>query len=211
LADDQAGPVGRATRGPLATFDPSREDDAPQQRRSPVPRRRRAEPEDDSSNHAPPPAVAEAMLDAIGLVAPPTAAAGYQYLPPPRVNVHGLRLTLPWKIEDPELRRVCARAVFEARCGRLWFARRPVTLKGTRSCWLESVMLGEDGAPLDRSDAFRLPWREARQRVHAAVLTDMVGQVPVRCLWRGLPDLPKMLKHTKAGAILEEIERQPAR
>jgi hypothetical protein len=150
------------------------------------------------------------MLDAIGLVAPSAAVAERWQAPPP-VNVHGLRLTPVWKIDDPEMRRLCARAVFEARCGRLWFARRPAALKGTRSCWLESVMLGEDGAPLDRSDAFRLPWREARRQVHAAVLTDMVEQVPVRCLWRGLPDLPKMLKHTKAGEILEAIERKPGR
>jgi hypothetical protein len=154
------------------------------------------------------------MLDAIGLVAPglvaPADAAG-RWQPPPRVKVHGLRLTPVWKIDDPEMRRVCARAVFEARCGRLWFARRPMALKGTRSCWLETVMLGEDGVPLDRSDAFRLPWREARQRVHAAVLTDMATQASVRCLWRGLPDLPKMLKHTKASELLEQIERKPAR
>jgi hypothetical protein len=150
------------------------------------------------------------MLDAIGLV-PASADAAEHWQPPPPVNVHGLRLTPPWKIDDPEMRRLGARAVFEARCGRLWFARRPVALKGTRSCWLETVVLGEDGAPLDRSDAFRLPWREAKQHVHAAVLTDMTEQVPVRCLWRGLPDLPKMLKHTWAGEILEEIERKPGR
>lgn len=107
--------------------------------------------------------------------------------------------------------QLCARAVFEARCGRLWFARRPVALKGRRSCWLEAVVLAEDGAPLDRSDAFRLPWREARQQVHAAMLTDMVAQVPVRCLWRGRPDLPKGLKLAKAGETLKEIERKPAR
>lgn len=47
--------------------------------------------------------------------------------------------------------------------------------------------------------------------VHAAVLTDMIAQVPVRCLWRGVPDLPKGLKHTKAGEILEQIERKPRR
>jgi hypothetical protein len=153
--------------------------------------------------------VAEALLDAIGLVPAPAATAEDQH--PTPGNVHRLRLTPAWKIDDPELRRLGARAVFEARCGRLWFARRPVTLKGRRPCWLETVMLAEDGAPLDRSDAFRLPWREARQRVHAAVLTDMIEQVPVRCLWRGLPDLPKGLKHTKAGEILEAIARQPGR
>jgi hypothetical protein len=43
------------------------------------------------------------------------------------------------------------------------------------------------------------------------VLTDLIEQVPVRCLWRGLPDLPKGLKHTKAAEILEEIERKPGR
>src|SRR5512134_3164178 len=125
-----------------------------------MPRRRRAEPEDDSSNHSPPPAVAEAMLDAIGLIAPGLAAEDKGQDHPAPGNVHGLRLTPVWKIEDPETRRLGARAVLEARCGRLWFARRPVTLKGTRSCWLETVMLGEDGMPLDRSDVFRLPWRE---------------------------------------------------
>ena len=184
-----------------------------------MPRRRRAEPDDDSSNEgtnhrSPPPAVAEALLDAIGLAAPspvgPADAAERQHLPPGG-SVHDLRLTPVWKIEDPETRRLCARAVLEARCGRLWFARRPVTLKGRRSCWLETVMLGEDGVPLDRSDAFRLPWREARRRMHAAVLIDMATQQPVCCLWRGLPDLPKGLKHTKAAEVLEEIERKPAR
>jgi hypothetical protein len=115
--------------------------------------------------------VAEAMLDAIGLVAPglvgPADAAEQRWQPPPRVNVHGLRLTPPWKIEDPELRRVCARAVFEARCGRLWFCRRPIALKGRRPCWLETVVLAEDGMPLERGEALKLPWRKARQRLHA--------------------------------------------
>jgi hypothetical protein len=36
--------------------------------------------------------VAEAMLDAIGLVAP-SATVAERWQPPPRVNVHGLRLT----------------------------------------------------------------------------------------------------------------------
>jgi hypothetical protein len=83
--------------------------------------------------------------------------------------------------------------------------------QGRRSCWLEAVVLAEDGAPLERGEALRLPWREARRQAHAAVLIDMVAQVPTFCLWRGLPDLPKGLKLTAAAEILEEIECRPAR
>lgn len=188
-----------------------------------MPRRRRAIPDDTPSNHgggdtdcSPPPALAEALLDAIGLVAPglvgpADAAEDKSQSTTPGVSMHGLRLTPPWKIEDPELRRLCARAVLEARCGRLWFCRRPVTIEGRRGCWLETVVLGEDGVPLDRSNAFRLPWREARRHAHAAVLIDITTQAPVRCLWRGRPDLPKGLKLAAAAGVLEEIEREPTR
>ncbi len=98
--------------------------------------------------------------------------------------------------------------MLEARCGRLWHARRPVVLEGARG-WLETVLLGEDGVPLERRDALRLPWHEARQHEHAAVLLDMAAQAPVRCFWRGRPDLPKGLKLGAAAPVLEEIERGP--
>jgi hypothetical protein len=150
--------------------------------------------------------VAEALLDAIGFVPAPADAAERQ-----QPNVHRLQLTPVWTIEDPELRQLGARAVSEARCGRLWFCRRPVTLQGRRSCWLETVVLAEDGVPLERGEVLKLPWREVHRQAHAAVLIDMATQVPVRCLWRGLPDLPKGLKLTAAAKILEEIERRPGR
>ena len=76
--------------------------------------------------------------------------------------------------------------------------------------WLESVLLDEDGRPLERREAVRLPWPEARRHAHAAVLTDMGTQTVVRCLWRGRPDLPKGLKLGAAAAILAEIEHGPA-
>jgi hypothetical protein len=159
--------------------------------------------------------VAEVLLDAIGLVAPslmgPAGTIAPQQPPPAGVSVHGLRLTPSWKIEDPELRRLGTRAVLEARCGRLWFCPRPVTLKGARSGWLETVVLAGDGVPLEWGKALRLPWREARRHAHVAVLIDMIAQVPAHCLWRGLPDLPKGLKLAKAAAILEGIECKPAR
>ena len=188
-----------------------------------MPRRRRAEPDDippatdEGRTHPPPPAVAEILLDAIGLaVLSDTGPGGAT---PPRgtdadadqgaaPDVRRLPLTPPWTIEDPELRQLCARAVLEARCGRLWHARRPVVLEGARG-WLESMVLGEDGVPLERRDALRLPWQEARQHEHAAVLLDMATQTAVRCLWRGRPDLPKGLKLGAAAPILDELERGP--
>jgi hypothetical protein len=74
---------------------------------------------------------------------------------------------------------------------------------------MEVVVLGGDGTPLERGEALKLPWREARRHAHAAVLIDMIAQVPTCCLWRGLPDLPKGLKLAKAAAVLEQIERRP--
>ena len=184
-----------------------------------MPRRRRAEPDDippapdEGRNHPPPPAVAELLLDAIGLAVLPDTWP--DSAPPPRgtadagqADVRRLPLTPPWTIEDPELRQLCARAVLEARCGRLWHARRPVVLEGARG-WLESMVLGEDGVPLERRDALKLPWQEARQHDHTAVLLDMATQVAVRCLWRGRPDLPKGLKLGAAAPILEELEHGP--
>ena len=187
-----------------------------------MPRRRRAEPDgippapDEGRNHPPPPAVAEILLDAIGLTV--LAHPGPDSAPPScgmaedvgQADVRRLPLTPPWTIEDAELRQLCARAVLEARCGRLWHARRPVVLQGARG-WLESVLLGEDGVPLERRDAVRLPWQKARQHEHAAVLLDMTTQTAVRCLWRGRPDLPKGLKLGAAAPILAEIENGPAR
>ena len=185
-------------------------------------RRRRAEPDgiphapDEGRNHPPPPAVAEILLDAIGLaVLTDTGPGGAT---PPhgtgadegQADVRRLPLTPPWTIEDPELRQLCARAVLEARCGRLWHARRPVVLEGARG-WMESMVLGEDGVPLERRDALRLPWQEARQHEHAAVLLDMAAQVAVCCFWCGRPDLPKGLKLSAAAPILEELEQGPAR
>jgi hypothetical protein len=187
----------------------------------PVPRRRRAiadataSPDSGGGGRPLPPDVAEALLDAIGLVAsglavPPAGTAEDKGRDQPAPGgVHGLRLSPPWTVQDPELRRLCARAVFEARCGRLWPSRRPLVLDGTRG-WLESVLLAEDGTALERREALRLPWREARRHAHAAVLIDMATQEAVRCLWRGRPDLPKGLKLTAAAAVLEEIERDPA-
>ena len=163
--------------------------------------------------------MAEILLDAIGLaVLPDTGLSGNAPQPlgtaadeslAPVLDVRRLPLTPPWTVEDPELRRLCARAVLEARCGRLWLARRPVVLAGARG-WLESVLLDEDGRPLERREAVRLPWPEARRHAHAAVLTDMGTQTVVRCLWRGRPDLPKGLKLGAAAAILAEIEHGPA-
>ena len=187
-----------------------------------MPRRRRAEPDDiphasdEGRNHPPPPAVAELLLDAIGLTV--LAHPGPDSAPPPhgtvadagQADVRRLPLTPPWTIEDPELRQLGARAVLEARCGRLWLARRPVVIEGARG-WLESMVLGEDGVPLERGPALRLPWHEARRHEHAAVLLDMATQVAVRCLWRGRPDLPKGLKLGAAAPVLEELERGPAR
>ncbi len=189
-----------------------------------MPRRRRAEPDDPPSHGAslersPPPVLTEILLDAIGLTVPLGNGPDATTLPAnmamdagqaPAPSVHELPLNPPSTIEDPELRRLCARAVLEARCGRLWFARRSVALAGARG-WLESVVLGEDGRPLERgAAAVRLPWQEARRHEHAAVLTDMAVQAPVRCLWRGRPDLAKGLKLGQAAAILAEIEHGPA-
>ena len=185
-----------------------------------MPRRRRAEPDDiphatdEGRNHPPPPAMAEILLDAIGLAVLPDIGPGD--VPQPlgtaaddgQADVRRLPLTPPWTVEDPVLRRLGARAVLEARCGRLWHARRPVVLEGARG-WLESVLLGEDGVPLERRDALRLPWQKARRHEHAAVLLDMAAQVAVRCFWRGQPDLPKGLKLGAAAPVLEEIERGP--
>ena len=160
--------------------------------------------------------MAEILLDAIGLAGLPDIGAGS--VPPPRgtvadegqADVRRLPLTPPWIIEEPVLRQLCARAVLEARCGRLWLARRPVVIDGARG-WLESVLLAEDGRPLERRDALKLPWQEARRHEHAAVLLDMVVQAPVRCFWRGRPDLPKGLKLGAAEPILAELEHGPAR
>ena len=185
-----------------------------------MPRRRRAEPDgippatDKGRNHPPPPALAELLLDAIGLAVLPDTGPGGAPQPlgtaadESLADVRRLPLTPPWTIEDPVLRQLCARAVLEARCGRLWHARRPVVLEGVRG-WLESVLLDEDGTPLERGDALRLPWQEARRHEHAAVLLDMAAQVAVRCFWRGRPDLAKGLKLGAAAPILEELERGP--
>ena len=182
-----------------------------------MPRRRRVEPDDiphandEGRNHPPPPAVAELLLDAIGLTV--LAHPVPDSTTPPHgtvADVRRLPLTPPWTIEDPKLRQLCARAVLEARCGRLWHARRPVVLDGARG-WLESVVLAEDGVPLERRDALKLPWHEARQHEHAAVLLNMATQVAVRCLWRGRPDLAKGLKLAAAAPILDELEQGPAR
>ena len=186
-----------------------------------MPRRRRADLDDapptggDSIDRPPPPAITELLLDAIGLAvladtgpdgAPPLASAADAG----QADVRRLPLTPPWTIEDPELRQLCARAVLEARCGRLWLARRPVVLEGARG-WLESVLLGEDGVPLERGPALRLSWQEARQHEHAAVLLDKAAQVAVCCVWCGRPDLPKGLKLSAAAPILEELEQGPTR
>ena len=187
-----------------------------------MPRRRRAEPDgiphatDEGRNHPPPPVMTELLLDAIGLTV--LADTGPDGTTPPlasavdagQADVRRLPFTPPWSIEDPELRTLCARAVLEARCGRLWHARRPVVLEGARG-WLESMVLGEDGVPLERRDALKLPWQKARRHEHAAVLVDMRLQAPVRCLWRGRPDLPKGLKLGAAAPILDELERGPGR
>ncbi len=183
-----------------------------------MPRRQRAKPDHlptrgEGLKPSPPPELAEILLDAIGLAvplqpAPRSTVAEVGQAPVP--GVHELPLTPPSTIADPELRRLCARAVLEARCGRLWFARRPVVFAGARG-WLESVVLDEDGLPLERGPAVRLRWQEARRHEHAAVLTDMRVQAPVRCLWRGRPDLAKGLKLGQAAAILAEIEGEPAR
>ena len=81
---------------------------------------------------------------------------------------------------------------------------------GARTACRSSVVLGEDGLPLECGEALGLPWHKARRHVHAAVLVDMRLQAPVRCLWRGLPDLAKGLKLGAAATILAEIERGPA-
>ena len=190
-----------------------------------MPRRRRAEPDDiphtsgEGRNHPPPPAVAEILLDAIGLTiltdpGPDVASsprgtaadAGQE----PATDVRQLPLTPPWTVKDPALRQLCARAVLEARCGRLWHARRPVVIDNARG-WLESVLLDKDGVPLERRDALKLPWQKARQHEHAAVLLDMAVQAPVRCFWRGRTDLAKGLKLGAAAPILAEIEHGPVR
>ena len=71
------------------------------------------------------------------------------------------------------------------------------------------MVLGEEGVPLERRDALKLPWHKARQHEHAAVLLDMATQAAVRCFWRGRPDLAKGLKLGAAAPVLEEIERGP--
>ena len=161
--------------------------------------------------------MAELLLDAIGFLpadrgaTTPAAGAPKDDLSQSGADgiVPALPLTPPSTVSDRELRQLCARAVLEARCGRLWLARRPVVIDGAHG-WLESVVLGEDGLPLERGEALRLPWHKARRHVHAAVLVDMRLQAPVRCFWRGLPDLAKGLKLGAATAILAEIERGPA-